>query len=92
MRIYVQIKSAGKRRPLLDHVPYEISDQIDEVRGLICEIVKIEVEKYNSKEKEERKGKILHNRYMEYSWNTSINFYCYSCIFDFRYSSKKRNV
>ena len=54
MRIYIQIKSAGKRRPILEPVPYEIPGQIDDVRGLICEIVKIEVEKYNSKEKEEQ--------------------------------------
>lgn len=54
MRIYVQIKSAGKRRPLLDHVPYEIPEQIEDVRSLISEIVKIEVEKYNRKEKEEQ--------------------------------------
>ena len=53
MRIYIQIKSAGKRRPILEPVPYEIPEQIDDVRGLICEIVKIEVEKYNSKEKDQ---------------------------------------
>ncbi len=54
MKIYAKIKSAGKRRSILENVPYEISDQIGDVRGLICEIVKIEVEKYNNKEKEEQ--------------------------------------
>lgn len=49
MNINICIKSAGKRRPILDKVPYEISDNVNTVRDLITEIVSIEVKKYNSK-------------------------------------------
>lgn len=54
MRVYVQIKSAGKRRPILENIPYEISNQIEDVKSLICEIVRIEVEKYNCKERDKQ--------------------------------------
>ena len=49
MKIYIRIKSAGRRRPVLENVPYEISDNIQNVRDLLTEIVKIEVNKYNEK-------------------------------------------
>ncbi|MGI6094920.1 MAG: hypothetical protein ACOYBL_05740 [Lachnospiraceae bacterium] len=49
MKIYILMKTAGRRRPVLDKVPYEIPDSIGTVRELICEIVRTEVEKYNAK-------------------------------------------
>lgn len=49
MKIYIRIKSAGRRRPVLDNVPYEIPDNVQTVRELITEIVKMEVKKYNDK-------------------------------------------
>lgn len=50
MKINISIKSAGKRRPVLDKVSYEISDTVSTVRTLIIEIVHIEVDKYNRKD------------------------------------------
>ena len=35
MKIYIRIKSAGRRRPVLDNVPYEIPDNVQTVRELI---------------------------------------------------------
>lgn len=49
MKIYVQVKAAGKRRPVLDRIPYEITDDISTLRDFLTEIVKIEVERYNQK-------------------------------------------
>lgn len=52
MQIYVMVKAAGKRRPVLERVPYEISDTVSTLEELLTELVRIEVEKYNQKEKE----------------------------------------
>lgn len=49
MRIYVQVKAAGKRRPVLDRVPYEIPEEICTLRDFLREIVHMEVERYNQK-------------------------------------------
>ncbi len=49
MRIYVQVKAAGKRRPVLDRVPYEIPEGIRTLRDFLREIVHMEVERYNMK-------------------------------------------
>lgn len=49
MRIYASVKSVGKRRSVLEKVPYEISDEVKNVKAFISEIVRIEVEKYNAK-------------------------------------------
>lgn len=49
MRIYASVKSVGKRRSVLEKVPYEISDEVKNVKAFILEIVRIEVEKYNAK-------------------------------------------
>lgn len=49
MKIYVSMKSAGKRRPVLNKVLYEIPDNIQTVEEFIQEIVHIEVKKYNAK-------------------------------------------
>lgn len=49
MKIYIKIKSIGKKRPVLDNVPYTISDNIKTVREFISALVEIEVKKYNQK-------------------------------------------
>lgn len=49
MKIYIQVKSAGKRRPALEKAPYEIRDGVSTLRDLLAEIVRIEVERYNQK-------------------------------------------
>ena len=49
MRIYVHVKAAGKRRPVLDQVPYEIPDGPMTLESFLTEIVHMEVERYNQK-------------------------------------------
>lgn len=49
MKIYIQMKAAGKRRPVLDHIPYELPDHVSTLRGFLTELVRIEVERYNEK-------------------------------------------
>lgn len=49
MKIYICMKVVGKRRPVLDHVPYELPDTISTLRDFLTELVRQEVEKYNSK-------------------------------------------
>lgn len=49
MKIYIKIKSLGKKRPVLDNVLYTIPDEVNTVREFITALVKIEVEKYNKK-------------------------------------------
>lgn len=49
MKIYVQVKAAGKRRPVLDRVPYEIPEGIGTLWDFLREIVNVEVERYNQK-------------------------------------------
>ena len=49
MNIYINIKAAGKRRPILDKVPYELPDGILSLRELLTELVRIEVDRYNQK-------------------------------------------
>ena len=49
MEIYIQMKAAGKRRPVLDHIPYELPEHISTLREVLTELVRIEVERYNEK-------------------------------------------
>ena len=49
MKINIQMKTAGKRRPVLENVPYEINDTTKTLRELLTELVNIEVERYNAK-------------------------------------------
>jgi hypothetical protein len=48
MNIYVNVKSIGKRKNTFEKVPYELPENISNLRDLITEFVKIEVEKYNN--------------------------------------------
>ena len=49
MKIYIQMKAAGKRKPVLDNVPYELPEEIGTLRDFLSALVKIEVERYNQK-------------------------------------------
>ncbi len=49
MKIYVQVKAAGKRHPVLERVPYEIPEGICTLRDFLTGIVRMEVERYNMK-------------------------------------------
>lgn len=50
MKIFVQMKAAGKRKPILSNVPYEVSDSVHTLRDFLTEIVQTEVARYNAKE------------------------------------------
>ena len=52
MQVFVQVKAAGKRRPVLEKWPYTLPDGIDTLRALICAVVGVEVARYNQKEPE----------------------------------------
>ena len=47
MQVYVKIKKIGKRRNVLEPVPYVIPDSVHSLRQLITTIVESEVEQYN---------------------------------------------
>jgi hypothetical protein len=49
MNIYIKLKTAGKRRPVLDNVPYSLPEGILTLRGLIEAVVRSEVDRYNSR-------------------------------------------
>jgi len=49
MNFYIKIKSAGKRRPILQNTPYAISCRPATLRELITAIVQKEVAAYNAK-------------------------------------------
>lgn len=49
MKIYVKMKTAGRRRPILEPIPYNLPDHISNLEELFSAFVRIEVEKYNNK-------------------------------------------
>jgi len=49
MNVYVKLKSAGKRRPVLNDTPYTLPDGITSLRQLIGVIVRQEVDAYNNR-------------------------------------------
>jgi hypothetical protein len=49
MNVYIKLKSAGKRRPVLDKIPYTLPDGIASLRQLIEAVVRQEVDKYNNR-------------------------------------------
>jgi len=49
VNIYIKLKSAGKRRPVLSDTLYTFPDGIASLRQLIETVVRQEVEKYNSR-------------------------------------------
>ncbi len=42
MKIYIQMKAAGKRKPVLDPVPYELPDHVSTLREFLTELVRME--------------------------------------------------
>jgi len=50
MNIFIQVKSAGKRRPALEKREYELPDGISTLRELVLAVVDTEVSVYNSKD------------------------------------------
>jgi hypothetical protein len=49
MRVFIQVKSAGKRRPALEKREYELPDGILTLKALIHAVVDAEVTAYNAK-------------------------------------------
>lgn len=49
MKIFIQMKAAGKRKPVIDHIPYEIPETISTLREFLTELVCVEVKRYNEK-------------------------------------------
>lgn len=49
MKIFIQMKSAGRRKPMIDDVPYELPDSVSTLRDLLTALVRIEAERYNQK-------------------------------------------
>ncbi|MCL1895669.1 MAG: hypothetical protein FWG03_03890 [Clostridiales bacterium] len=49
MNVFVRLKSVGKRRPVLEDMPYTLPDGILTLRELIEAVVRQEVGKYNSR-------------------------------------------
>ena len=43
MKIYICVKAAGKRKAVIDKVPYELSEHITTLRDFLTELVHIEV-------------------------------------------------
>lgn len=49
MKIYMRVKAVGKRRPVLEQIPYELPDTVSTLRELLAELVRQEAEAYNQK-------------------------------------------
>lgn len=86
MKIYIKIKSIGKKRPILENVPYTIPDGTDTVRKLICALVKTEVENYNEKGTDVQLIQYLSNAEIEEK--AGVGKVGFGCI----YSEKKANL
>jgi len=49
MQVFINVKSIGKRKPILAKEPYELPDDINTLKDLITTIVTKEVHKYNER-------------------------------------------
>ena len=49
MNVFIKLKAIGKRRPVLDNVPYNLPGGMSTLRQLIEAIVRQEVEAYNKR-------------------------------------------
>lgn len=52
MQVYVRVKLAGKRKDVLQRIPYSIPGNVGSLRQLLTAIVECEVDKYNKKDTE----------------------------------------
>ena len=59
MQIYINMKTAGSRKPALAKTPYEIPDSVCSVKELLESLVEIEVERYNRKNEDDTLIKYL---------------------------------
>ena len=50
MQVYVRVKTVGKRKDVLQLMPYELPDSICSLRELLTAFVESEVARYNQKE------------------------------------------
>lgn len=50
MQIYVRMKMAGKRKDILKPMPYQIPDEIQNLRQLLTAVVESEIERYIQKQ------------------------------------------
>ena len=65
MQIYINMKTAGSRKPALARTPYEIPDSVSSVKELLESLVKIEVARYNQKNADETIVKYLTSTQVE---------------------------
>ena len=49
MNIYIKLKSIGKRRPVLENVPYDLPGGVSTLRQLIEAIARQEADAYNNR-------------------------------------------
>lgn len=50
MQVYVRVKALGKRKDVLQLMPYELPDSVGSLRQLLTAFVESEVKHYNQKE------------------------------------------
>lgn len=49
MKVYVKMKAVGKRKPILNCVPYDIPKAVYNLEELLSAFVRLEVNRYNQK-------------------------------------------
>jgi len=49
MKVFINLKSIGKRKPVLEKMPYALPDTVTNLRQLIEAVVRKETERYNSR-------------------------------------------
>lgn len=59
MQIYINMKTAGSRKPALAKTPYEIPASVSSAKELLESLVNIEVERYNEKNEDDTLIKYL---------------------------------
>ena len=65
MQIYFRVKAVGKRKPMLELTPFDVSDNINCLKEAISEIVSKNVLEYNEKIPEKAIIKFLTNEEIE---------------------------
>lgn len=85
MQIYINMKTAGSRKPALAKTPYEIPDSVSTVKELLKSLVEIEVERYNQKNADDTLIKYLTEAQIEEQASTG------KVGFGRVYSDKKAN-
>lgn len=86
MQIYINMKTAGSRKPALVKTLYEIPDSVSTVKGLLKSLVEIEVERYNQRNADDALIKYLTEAQIEEQASTG------KVGFGRVYSEKKPNL